>query len=265
MKRALAAALFAGVILAPGAVAIADAPPPADLSLTYQGVLVVKVLDLTVDQTVTRNDYTAVATMRSSGVLSLFKKINVRAIAKGDVEAGRFQPENFEHTNRDGAANRHVQVRWTGEDVTTAALPAFPNLGDPPASRSQKLAAADPLTQLIRMTASPVQAGPCRDSARFFDGRQLYEVVFGAPTGRTLTPREIQLGLTSGVACPLTFSEVAGFDGKPAAKKNQGMKRPVSVEFARVHAGGPWVISAVRGATPLGEARIEVQTIRSVS
>lgn len=260
MKRLLASGLFVLAISHPGAVAVADVPQAqsGSLSLSYQGVLLVKVLDMTVDQTLTGSDYAASATLKSSGVLSLFKRINVQAAARGVVDGGRLEPASFEHINRDGGANRRVQVRWTGGDVATTALPAFPNLGDPPASRAQKLAAADPLTQMTRISASPVQGGPCRDGPRFFDGRQLYEVDFGPVLTRPLSPRETRLGLTSPVACRLTFSEVAGFDGKPPEKKNQGLNRPMSAEFARLGAGGPWIITAIRGATPLGEARIEV-------
>jgi len=141
--------------------------------------------------------------------------------------------------------------------------PRPPNLGDPPANRAQKLAAADPLTQMVRISASAVQGGPCRDGESFFDGRQLYEVDFGPAQTRTLSPREARLGLVQPVTCRLTFNEVAGFDGKPPEKKNQGLNRPMNADFARLGIGGPWIVSAVRGSTPLGEARIEVQSART--
>ena len=254
-----------GLAATPAIPAERPCPRPASLSLAYDGILVVKVLNMTIDQQITPDHFAADAALKTSGVLALFKRIDVHAKSHGAVEGGEYKPAAFEHVNLDGHDNRHVQVRWTGGDVTTNASPAFPDYGAPPANRTQKLAAADPLTQLARIAATPVGDDPCRNTARFFDGRQLYDVAFGAPASRSPGARESAMGLTSPVACALTFNEVAGFDAKSADKKNQGLNRPMTIEFARLPDNGVWVITAVRGKTPLGEARIELVRLRATS
>lgn len=62
--------------------------------------------------------------------------------------------------------------------------------------------------------------------------------------------------------CGLTFSEVAGFDAKPGRGRNQGLKGPLSIDFARTGEDGPWVITGLRGGTPLGEATVTLRAVR---
>ena len=83
-----------------------------------------------------------------------------------------------------------------------------------------------------------------------------------AAAPKALTPRERSLGLADGVRCGLTFSEVAGFDAKPGRGRNQGLKGPLSIDFARTAEDGPWVITGLRGKTPLGEATVTIRAVR---
>lgn len=145
---------------------------------------------------------------------------------------------------------------------STRAAPVYSSLGDPAPTKVQKLAAADPLTELVRIAISASKGQPCRATATLFDGRQLYAIEFSAPEPRALSPRERSFGLETGLRCSLKFSEVAGFDAKPAQKRNQGLKGPLTIDFARVGVEGPWIISGVRGRTPLGDATIAVRALR---
>ncbi len=257
MKPRLALLALAVVLAAP----VADARPRTPglrLALAYDGVLLVKVLDMKIEQQIGEDDFAATARLRSAGVLSVFKKIDVTARAMGRFEGETARPAAFDHVNQDGKLNRRVAVRWGGADVATSAAPAYHHMGEPPPTPAQKIAAADPLTQLTRLALAAPDKGPCGRSARFFDGRQLYQVDFGAPAPRTPGRREAALGLEGPIACTLTFNEIAGFDAKPPEKKNQGLNRPMSIEFARLPGDGPWAVTTVRGKTPLGEARIEL-------
>jgi len=264
MKAALALSLAAAVLATPQTAPSAEGHDPiaegtVALSASYDGVLVVKVLDLAIEQQVSDDSFTANARLKSHGVLSVFKKIDVAADARGAVDQRGPRPAAFNHVNNDGKANRRVRVNWTGASVTTEARPAYPDMGAPPATSAQKLAAADPLTQLTRLA---IQSGiPCTTPTRFFDGRQLYEVEFSQVTMRAPTAREQALGLGTPVRCALAFREVAGFDAKPPGRGNQGLKGPITIDFARTPQQGPWIVYAVRGQTPLGEARIELKTL----
>jgi hypothetical protein len=65
------------------------------------------------------------------------------------------------------------------------------------------------------------------------------------------------------VHCFVRFREVAGFKKKPPSERNQGLKHPIAIGFARVGANGPWVISSLSSETPLGAATIVLQRVKS--
>lgn len=255
------------------ALAVAQAPsaepnPSLESALklraTYDGVLLVKVLDMSIDQQLSPASFEAHATLKSSGILALFKKIDVQAGSEGRIVADQAQPSAFSHVNNDGQYNRRVRVNWTPADVATWTSVAYPSPGDPAPTRSQKLAAADPLTALTRIALLPVGKTPCAGDSLLFDGRQLYRLRFSDPRARPLSDHERRLGLTGAVRCAVTFSEIAGFDRKAPDKKNMGLgDTPVSMDLARTTEAGPWVITALRGHTPLGEARIVIRDLKA--
>lgn len=240
----------------------AQAAEPYRLVASYDGTLLVKVLDIELEQAVTPQGFTAGARMKSFGVLSLFKRLDVRATSRGRLDDAEPTPGRFSHVNLDRVFNREVEVRWNATDVSTSALPAYPSLGSPAPTKAQKLAATDPLTHMVRLA---LQQGdrPCAGKTTLFDGRQLYAVDLSNPQPREPTTREKALGLATPVRCKLVFTEVAGFDAKPATKKNQGLAAPLAIDFARVGANGPWVLAQVRGKTPLGDATIEIRSLKS--
>ena len=233
------------------------------VSLAYEGVLVVKVFDMQVEERLEPLAFSAKAHLKSYGVLSLFKKIDVEAAAQGRLDRGAAQPALFHHVNHDGEANRAVEVRWTGDDVTTRISVPYPTIGDPLPTREQKLAAADPLTQMMRIALTSPGREPCREAMSFFDGREIYRLSFAAPRPREPSARERELGLQHSIACAFTlFSEVAGFDRKPADHRNQGLGQPLAMDLAAQLPGdGRWVIVAIRGRTPLGEAKVQLRGI----
>ena len=173
MRVLLAAALLLLATAPAGAQTPARPAQPGTLTLAYDGVLLVKVLDMRLEERVQPGTYAAFARVKSFGVLSLFKKLDVEASADGRLDGGAAQPIVFRHANRDGHANRSVEVRWTGQDVATRVSVPYPTIGDPLPTREQKLAAADPLTQLTRIALTSATRHPCEDDLDFFDGRQL--------------------------------------------------------------------------------------------
>ena len=244
----------------------AGAQPARDetrLSLAYDGRLILKVLDIHVEQRLSPSGFGASAQLASYGALALFKKFDVSASAQGRIEDGEARPGVFHYENQDGKRDRKVAVTWTGADVTVTSTPPYADLGEPPASHAQKLASADPLTQLMRVTLASTRANPCGgDTHLFFDGKQLYALDFGigAPGGEP-RPGQERLGLTDLTRCGVRFREVAGYKAKPRAERNQGLKAAINVIFARVGAGGPWVMALMRADTPLGPAYVELRRI----
>lgn len=229
---------------------------PVRLSLAYDGRLdLIKVLDMRFDQKISPTGFSAGAQLRSYGLLAAFKRFDIKANATGRITGEGPQPDAFDYDNHDGKRHRQVTVAWRLDDVTTVSQPAFGNMGEPPASREQRLAAADPLTQLTRVTLAAPDT-PCIGSPRFFDGKQLYELAFSA--GRTESPNGDlrDLGVTRVVRCTVRYNEIAGFKKKDPSKRNGGLKSAIEVVFGQMGPKGPWVLADIRADTPIGPADI---------
>ena len=180
----------------------------------------------------------------------------MRATSTGRIAGGEVKPGTFWYKNYGGKTKRAVTVQWKNPQVEMTAEPPFGGLGEPPANQAQKLSAADPLTQLLGMTLNAQRGEVCTRTTRFFDGKQLYALHFANPRPVTPGAREKRLGLVNGMRCSVRFEEIAGFKAKPPGQRDQGLKYGITVDFGQVGANGPWVLSQVRGRTPLGAAVI---------
>ena len=228
------------------------------LSLGYDGKLLFKVLDIQVEARANAQGFSATSRLVSYGVLRAFKHVDQRASSQGRMAGGAPEPGVFETQNMGGKTHRRMRVVWSARDVAMIADPPFANLGDPPATREQALAAADPLTQLMRITFGASRERTCARSYLFFDGKQLYDLDFANARDGTPGAREKRLGLTHMFRCDVRFREIAGFGKKPAARRNQGLERPINVDFAEIGDEGVWVLSGLHAQTPLGWAAIEL-------
>lgn len=259
-QHPLAAVGSAAALLFAAAPARAQGPS-YHVTLGYSGRLIVKVLELSVEQRATTSGHNSTARLVSSGLLAKFRRLDQRASSRGRIAGERPAPGDFSQQNVAGKSKRRTTVQWRGGKVEVRATPAYFDLGNPPATPAQQAAAADPLTQLMRMTLNGSSASVCRQSYRFFDGKQLYDVRMSNPRAAAANPREQRLGLTGLISCDAQFVEVAGFGRKSGKERNQGLTRPIRVVFGQVGASGPLVISSVRSPTPLGSAVIELDRL----
>ena len=234
---------------------------PLRLSLGYDGRLLFKVLDIQVDASADAGGFETRARLISTGILAVFKHVNEITSSQGRIVNGAPAPGRFEYQHLSGKSHRKVRVIWNPGDVSMTATPAFGSLGDPPASREQKLAAADPLTFVMRLTLNATRADLCRHSYLFFDGKQLYALELSNPREAQASETETRLGLTNHFRCDVHFRQVAGFSRKPPDKRDQGLEHPIDLDFARIGQDGPFVISRLRAPTPLGVATIELKRL----
>lgn len=260
LRAGLAAAAGLLVLTAP---AQAQAPGKFHMKLSYEGRLLIKVLDVTIIQDADNNGYVSTAQLRSYGVLDALKKINQVATARGRIDQGTARPSQFNHHNRGSKRGRRIEVRWNGANVSTVATPRYKSMGEPPASAAQRAEAVDPVTGLMRLALSDRQNQVCTGTLKFFDGKQRYDLVFSNRTAASPTSRERRLGLVNTVKCNVVYREIAGFKKKPASERNQGLNKPITMVFGQAGATGPWVISSMTGSTPLGNAVIELSRINT--
>jgi hypothetical protein len=257
---ALAAA--GAMLFATGASAQPDAG--LKLSLGYDGkLLYIKVLNVELREDIEPAAHSSSAQITSSGILAAFKKFDIEATESGPIARGDPQPGLFKHWNHDGKRNRKVEVEWTGSDVLTQSNPEMTFLGDPPASRQQKLNSVGYLTAVMRLTVA-ADAGPCKGSEMIFNGKELSELGFSSPRPTGLSDGQKRLGLINGVRCNATFKEIAGYKKKKGKDQNQGLDRPIEVDFAQIGEGGPWVAARLEAHTQLGPALIELARIKAV-
>jgi hypothetical protein len=244
-----------------GARAQADAEG-LKLNLRYDGkLLFIKVLSVDLNQQLTASGHASSARISSYGILDAFKHFNIDAVETGRVVHGAPQPGLFKHENHDGKRNRKVEVTWGPADVTTISEPEMTFMGDPPANRQQRLASVGYLTAAMRLTLA-AEDGPCHGSEMIFNGKELSELGFSQPRQSSLTEAQRKLGLVNGVRCSAAFSEIAGYHRKKGKARNQGLDRPILVDFAQVGEGGPWVLAKLEAQTQLGPAVIELSRVQ---
>ena len=251
--------LAAMFLISSSQAAAQPARAPIKLTLDYDGRLLIKVLDIEFVQDLGGGAFTSSVKMRSYGVLALFKRFDILASAQGRFQDGEARPQAFAYLNHDGKRVRDVKVAWSDDDVAMTSTPAFGNLGQPPASREQKLAAADPLTQMGSLATSQA---PCGAAWRMFDGKQLYSLTFGPPRPASSDDDARANGLINPVSCTVRYQEIAGFKAKPAAKRNGGLNGPIIAVIGELGAGGPWVFASMSADTPLGKARIVLHRVQ---
>ncbi len=237
---------------------------PLKLSLGYDGRFYVKVLEMALEQEIDADSFRASTRISTWGLGAIVKKLDQRAASAGRIEGARVLPGTFWHQNIDGRRDRRVTTQWRGAEVTTVSAPAYDFLGDPPASRAQKLGAADPLTQFVRITRASTAAGPCSGDTHFFDGKQLYDFDFARPRpGGEPSGREKGLGLVNPVVCEVQYREVAGFKKKPPEERSQGLKGAIQARFGQLGPGGPWLLSSLQAETKWGRAVIDLRRVKA--
>jgi hypothetical protein len=231
------------------------------LSLGYDGRVLVKVLDIQVDQRITSYGHSSNARLISSGILAAFKHIDERASTSGRIARGEPRPGAFSYANLSGKTRRKVDVSWSDGDVTMRATPPFTSMGDVLPTHAQKAAAVDALTLLARMTVNGQRGDLCRQTYHVFDGRQLFDLQFSNPRPGAGGAREQRLGLVNLLRCDVRYVEIAGYKKKPK-KPGDDANKPIMVDFAQVGSTtGPWVLSSLHAQTPLGQATIDLNRV----
>jgi hypothetical protein len=261
MKQSLftAAALATALVLVPHA-GLADSGAARDsmnLNLGYDGKLLVRILSIEVQQEARTRDYQSTMHITAEGPLAAFRKLDVRARTSGRLNRGDAKPVNFSYDSR-GKKGRQVSAQWTGDDVVATASPAFKSMGEPPANRNQRLESADPLTQMMRFALAD---NPCTGSARFFDGKQRYNLVLSSRGPGELDEKQKALGLVSPIRCTARYEKVAGFKADTNGAPDALSMRDMPMSFARVGADGPWVITQMTVGTALGPAQLKLARV----
>jgi hypothetical protein len=258
--RILAGAVLALLFSVPSQAQTPASTGDLNLSLAYDGRLYVKILSVELEQSSGKRSFQSRLRVMAQGPLALFKKLDVRASASGSVDRGAAKPSTFNYVSKSGKKQRTLTADWSEADVQTSASPAFASMGDPPATRNQRLESTDPLTQLMRLSLADQ---PCVGSARIYDGKQRYNLNMTKLGAGKLDDDQKAMGLESPIRCQARYEKVAGFKlNKSEAEKDAVSLRDMTIGFARLGADGPWVISSLTIDTGLGPAQLRLSHLK---
>ncbi len=218
-----------------------DASPASTLDLTYDlyvgGISLGRV---SMSSRVQGNDYKAVSTLETKGIVNALWQAKIEAASSGLVNGGRVQPNLYDSFSQNRSqARRHATLSFGADGPK--ALQSDPPYEDNhyPVPENQRKQTLDPLSAAIYLTASATAKPekPCEVTAPIFDGRRRYDVAFNY---MKKTDISMDNGVYSGPAfvCQIHYNQIAGYQ-QTVIEANK--------KFPKMYA---WVVEAKSTADP---------------
>ncbi len=202
--------------------------------------------------------YKAATTQKTTGLVRSMvgDSQDYKASSEGVLTPAGARPTAYRHQG--GKRNRLVTVSFTDQDVVTVADPPM-GMGDPPATREQKLGATDSVSSFVEMLAMPGLRDPCNRTIKVFDGRGRFDLVF-RPDGR----EAVATGAWKGQAfrCSVAYKRIAGFRKPDPGEKQEAFDQPLKFLFAPLQGG---LYAPVRVEMPTEDVGVAVLEARSLS
>ena len=191
--------------------------------------------------------YQATADRKMTGLVRSIvgSKQDYHYTAMGTVSDKGPQPASYQHSG--GKKGRVVQVSFTPDDITTVANPGM-GMGNPPATREQKIGAIDQLSSIYAMA---ITAGdPCARTLHIYlDGRSRFDLVMSPSGSQRVSSRAFK---GSAKRCSVAFKPIAGFDDPI---------EPATLTFLFAPIGG--LYAPIKIAMPTDDAGIVTLEARS--
>ncbi len=264
--RPTTAALVAlAVFLAPATAdddLVAPLPPAAapalrhELSVLYNGYFLgLRVMKADVSADVSRGGYESRAVFRTAGLAGMFKEAEITAAVNGAYNGSGVEPIHFEHTNSASSKNRRIRIDWTGDDVVPTVTPPFGSMGEPPATREERLGSRDIASTILSMTLDGGDA-PCERTLPVFDGKQRYDLRMVPVAYEEVDTRGYE-GMSW--RCNIYYTPISGFDPEDLADP-EDYERPMRIWLADL-GGGRWVPVLVRGRVSGISVSVEAKSV----
>jgi len=177
----------------------------------YAGGITMGHMDL--DATLRGQDYHAVSTMQTSGVVNAFWQSEIQATVSGKLGAKNFLPALYDSFDTGHAGHRQqVSLTYDGEGPPRLyAEPVYATTGfevTPEATRNT----LDPLSAVtfILSGQGATSGNPCSVTAPVFDGRRRYDIEMSKVNDVDI---KMDNGLYTGkgVQCDVHYRQIAGF------------------------------------------------------
>ena len=170
----------------------------------------------TLDAEIGDAEYRAASTLRSGGLLALFERTTLSALAEGSLISGEVRAGRYDLNHFYSRKHRTITLQWSNGGVQSAIAPTYRLWGDPPATEAQRNAARDPLSTLLAMGVDVARTRRCAGAYPTFDGRFYYRMTLSG--GRTT---EFDSGGFDGraVRCTLRYEPVSGFESDDGGRR----------------------------------------------
>lgn len=165
------------------------------------GIAQIGVLTLR-NRTEERGEHYAVAVdYATKGIASVFVNLTTHAEVRGRLVSGSAQPEWFRDDSRRNDVERHTRLDYRPDGAIDAVVtPPPPTLMSAAAMRGT----LDDLTAYLRLERQLARTGSCALTARVFDGRHAYDLVFADAGREVLSPAGGQRFSGNAIACRMT-------------------------------------------------------------
>ncbi len=181
----------------------------------------------------------------TKGIASVFVDLTAHAEVRGRLVPGSAQPESFRNDSRRNGAERHSRVDYHADGTVDGG-------STPPLSEPVPLAAmrgtVDNLTAYHRLERQLARTGSCALTARVFDGRHVYDLVFMDAGREKLSPAGGQHFSGDAIACRMTRRYPPGSSD---AEKDEGARQG-TIWYARLVPGDLLVPVRMEMDTQLG-------------
>jgi hypothetical protein len=234
--QALAASAVS--MIAAQAVAAPAPPPSLSVSTVYEGSLLIKLLDMRMRSRVANQKYSTDVHVESSGAVSFIRRFDINAASVGGFDHGRPVPAAY------------VQHSLEGRKRSSRTL----------VFRTQN-GVADPLTQGMRLTATPMTSAPCPGVMPTSDGKQRYDLILNYVGRGALTPAQQAFGLSQPVQCRLDFRPISGFKVNNQQGLRQFLRSDIRATFAKSAGAGVWVATDIGADTPVGGLHLRLTSL----
>jgi hypothetical protein len=237
--RALAKLFGAGLVLMSGPIRVSAAPAPTlSISTVYEGSLLIKLLDLRMRTRVATQRYSTDVHVESSGAVSFIRRFDINAASVGGFENGRAMPAAYVQHSLEGRKHSSRTL------VFRAPSPAV-----------------DPLTQGVRLSATPMTSAPCPGVMPTTDGKQRYDLILTYIGRGVLAPGQEGLGLTQPALCRLDFRPISGFKTNNTQGLRQIVRGDIRATFAKSLGAGVWVATDISADTVVGGLHLRLTSL----
>jgi hypothetical protein len=176
--------------------------------------------------------------VESSGAVSFIRRFDINAASVGSFDHGRTVPAAYVQHSLEGRKRSSRTLVWRAPS-----------------------AVMDPLTQGLRLAATPLSSAPCPGVMPTSDGKQRYDLILNYVGRGALAPEQQAMGLTQPVQCRLDFRPISGFKVNNQQGLRQFLRGDILATFAKAPGAGVWVATDIGADTLVGRLHLRLTSL----